>query len=39
LAKSIKDTIDRLNSIGKQLTTLEAHKRQAIENEDFDSAK
>jgi centrosomal protein CEP104 len=39
LAKQIKDTIDRLNSIGQQLTTLEEQKRLAISSEDFDAAK
>ena len=39
LAKQLKDTIDRLNSIGQQLTTLEEQKRLAINSEDFDAAK
>jgi len=39
LAKQIKDTINRLNSIGQQLTKLEQAKRLAISNEDFDVAK
>lgn len=39
LAKNIKDTINRLQSIGHELTKLEQQKRQAINNEDFDTAK
>lgn len=39
LAKSIKDTINRLQSIGHELTKLEHQKRLAIQNEDFDAAK
>lgn len=35
----MKGSIDRLYSIGQQLTSLEEQKRLAIEQEDFDSAK
>jgi len=38
-AKQLKETIDRLSSIGQQLTDLEEQKRLAIHNEDFDAAK
>jgi len=38
-AKRIKDIIDKLKSIGKQLSALEQKKRLAIENEDYESAK
>ena len=39
LAKSIKDTVDRLKSIGIELTKLEDQKKRAVQNEDFDAAK
>jgi len=39
LAKEIKDTINRLMSIGTELTKLENEKQQAVANEDFDVAK
>lgn len=39
LAKQIKETINRLQGIGTQLTKLEEQKRLAVQNEDFDMAK
>ena len=39
LAKSLKDSIERLKSIGSEITSLEDQKRIAIQNEDFDAAK
>jgi hypothetical protein len=39
LAKSLKDSIERLKSIGSEITSLEDQKRIAINNEDFDAAK
>ena len=39
MAKQFKETIDRLHSIGQELTHLETQKKQAIESEDFDQAK
>ncbi len=38
-AKDIKDAINKLRSMGKQLAMLEYKKAQAIENEDYPSAK
>ena len=39
IAKQVKEAIDRLYAVGKELSDLEAMKRQAIESEDFDRAK
>ena len=39
VAKQVKETIDRLYAIGKELSDLEAMKRQAVDSEDFDKAK
>jgi centrosomal protein CEP104 len=38
-AKKLKETIERLKSVGRALLTLEEKKRLAIENEDYDTAK
>ena len=38
-AKRIKDIMDKLKSVGKQLSALEQQKRLAIQNEDYESAK
>eukprot|EP01022_Parablepharisma_sp_SALTPOND_P015298 TRINITY_DN214_c0_g1_i1.p2 TRINITY_DN214_c0_g1~~TRINITY_DN214_c0_g1_i1.p2 ORF type:complete len:889 (+),score=112.15 TRINITY_DN214_c0_g1_i1:7443-10109(+) len=38
-AKRIKDIMDKLKGIGKQLAALELKKKMAIENEDYESAK
>ncbi len=38
-AKRIKDIMDKLKAVGKQLSALEQKKRLAIQNEDYESAK
>lgn len=38
-AKRIKDIMEKLKAVGKQLAILELKKKRAIENEDYESAK